>query len=107
MPHDFILQRITISIITLSKHVREKKQKNQHLYRVVPPPGTNAPLPRRREDDTFVPGRGSTRYKCEALTFVPGISLGTNTPPHLYRMVCTSSIAGTNEGFEPVQMPFF
>jgi hypothetical protein len=43
MPHDFILQRITISIITLSKHVREKKQKNQHLYRVVPPPGTNAP----------------------------------------------------------------
>jgi hypothetical protein len=43
--------------------------------------------------NTFVPGRGSTRYKCAA--FVPDISPGTNAPPHLYRMFCT----GTNEDY--------
>jgi hypothetical protein len=46
MPHDFILQCIAISISTLSKYFREKKyikQKKKHLYRMVPPPGTNAP----------------------------------------------------------------
>jgi hypothetical protein len=51
---------------------------------------------------TFVPGRDFTRYKCEA--FVPGTSPGTNSQPHLCRMVCTSWIArglptGTNECF--------
>jgi hypothetical protein len=48
-----------ISISTLRKYVREKKRKkiwNPHLYRVVPPPSTNAPLPRRRGEGTFVPG---------------------------------------------------
>jgi hypothetical protein len=106
MPHDFILPRITISISTLSKYVREKKnKKNHHLYRVLPSRGTNSPPPRRRGEGTFVPGRGSTQYKCEA--FVPDISPDTNARPHLYQMVCTCSIPGTNEGFEPVQMPLF
>ena len=64
MPHDFILQRITISISTLSKYVREKKNKKiiictgwylhpvqmppchiagwrAHLYQAEAPPGTN------------------------------------------------------------------
>jgi hypothetical protein len=64
MPHDFILPRITISISTLSKYVREKKNKKTiicigcylhavqippchvgggraHLYRVEAPPSTN------------------------------------------------------------------
>jgi hypothetical protein len=48
-----------ISISTLRKYVREKKRKkirNPHLYRVVPPPSTNAPLPHRRGEGTFVPG---------------------------------------------------
>jgi hypothetical protein len=96
MSRDFILQRITISISTLSKCVREKKQKTSFV-----PGGTatryKCPLPRRSGDGTFVLGRGSTRYKC---------SPGTNTP-HLYQMVCTGSIPNTNEGFEPVQMPVF
>jgi hypothetical protein len=108
MPHNFILQCITISIRTLSNYVREKKnikQKNNHLYRVVPPPGTNAPLPRRRGDGTFVPGRGSTQYKCEA--FVPSISPGTNAQPHLYQMVCIGWIPNTNVGYQLVQMHFF
>jgi hypothetical protein len=54
---------------------------------------------------TFVPVGNTTRYKCEA--FVPGISPGTNTPPHLYKMLFTGSIPGTNEGYEPVQIPVF
>jgi hypothetical protein len=103
MPHDFILQHLTISISTLSKYVRVKKiikqKKKKHLYRVVPPPSTNAPRPRRRVEGTFVSGRGSARYKCVA--FVPGISLGTNDRPYLYRVLCTNSIPDTTEGFEP------
>jgi hypothetical protein len=54
---------------------------------------------------TFVLGRDSTQYKCEA--FVPGISPGTNTPPHLYWMLCIGSIPDTYEGYESVQMPIF
>jgi hypothetical protein len=45
MSRDFILQRITISISTLSKCVREKKQKT-----------------------SFVPGGTATRYKCPPAT---------------------------------------
>jgi hypothetical protein len=78
MPHDFIFQCITISISTLSKYVREKKQKTKKEAFV--PVGTSTqykcPLPHRRVEDTFVPGRGSARYKCVA--FVLGISPGTN-----------------------------
>jgi hypothetical protein len=108
MPQYFILQHITISISTLSKYVREKKKHKTNkpsFVPVVPPPGTNAPLPRWRGEGTFVSGRGSTRYKCEA--FVLGISPGTNALPHLYRMLCTGSITDTNEGYEPVKMPIF
>jgi hypothetical protein len=47
--------------------------------------------------NTFVPGRGTTRYKCEA--FVLDISRGANAPPHLHRMLCTGSIPGTNVPF--------
>jgi hypothetical protein len=32
---------------------------------------------------------------------------GTNAKPHLYRMVCTSWIPGTNESYQPVQMSVF
>ena len=50
MPHDFILQRIRISIRTLSKYdritnIKENKRKQKqkgHLYLVVSGPGTNA-----------------------------------------------------------------
>jgi hypothetical protein len=107
MPHDFILQRITISISTLSKYVREKNHK-KIIHHFVPsgfstrykcPPATS------EGEGTFVSCRGSTRYKCEV--FVPGISPGTNAPPHLYRMLCTGSIRSTNEGYEPVQMHVF
>jgi hypothetical protein len=49
---------------------------------------------------TFVLGGNSTRYKYEA--FVTGISPGRNALPHLYRMVCTGWILGTNEGYQPV-----
>jgi hypothetical protein len=59
---------------------------------VVPPPGTNTPPPRRRGEGTFVQG---------------SISPGTNAPPHLYHMLCTGSIPGTNEGYEQVQMTVF
>jgi hypothetical protein len=41
------------------------------------------------------------------VAFVPGISPGTNARPHLYQMLCTGSIPGTNEGFEPVQKVVF
>jgi hypothetical protein len=87
MSHDFILQHIKISISTLSKYVRVKKHKttkNAYLYRVVPPPGTNAPLPRRR-------GKGHL-YQASH---------------HLYQMVCTGWIPSTNEGYQPVQMSIF
>jgi hypothetical protein len=33
--------------------------------------------------------------------------LGTNVIPHLYRMLCTGWIPGTNEGFQPAQMSVF
>jgi hypothetical protein len=111
MPHKFILQRIRFSISTLSKYVRVKKlkknKKNTYLYLVVPPAGTNAPLPhwRGRGEETFVPGRDFTRYKCES--FVLGISPGTNAPHRLYHMACTGSIPGTNESYKLVQMSIF
>jgi hypothetical protein len=81
MPHDFILQRIMISISTLSKYVREKK----HLKTIKP---------------SFVPGGGAreictgpmlhlvqmcgicteylARYKCEP-SFVPDALYRYNT----------------------------
>jgi hypothetical protein len=109
MAHDFILHCIRISISTLSKYVRENKHKKtiKHIFVLG---GTSArykcpPLPGRRGQGTFVPGRGSTGYKCEA--FVPGISHGTNAQPHLYQMVCTSWRPGTNEGYQPIQMSIF
>jgi hypothetical protein len=40
-------------------------------------------------------------------TSVLDITTGTNATPHLYWMLCTGSIPGTNEGYEPVQMPLF
>jgi hypothetical protein len=67
---------------------------------MVPTPSTNVPLPCRRGEDTFLPGWGSTRYKCEA--FVPGISPGTNAPPHLYQFNTRYKW-----GYEPVQMSIF
>jgi hypothetical protein len=74
---------------------------------VVPPAGTNAPLPhwRGRGEETFVSGRDFTRYKCES--FVLGISPGTNAPHRLYHMACTGSIPGTNESYKLVQMSIF
>jgi hypothetical protein len=105
MPHDFVLQRITISMSTLSKYIREKKHKKQSFL----PGGTSAryrcPLPRRRGEGTFVPGRGSTGYKFEG--FVLDISIGTNAQPHLYWMVCTGWIPHINVGYQLIQMPCF
>jgi hypothetical protein len=94
-----------ICISTLSKYVRENKHKKPSFV----PDGTSiwykCLLPRWRGEGTLVLGRGSMRYKCVA--FVLGITPGTNAPPHLYWMVCTSWIHGTNEGYQPVKMPVF
>jgi hypothetical protein len=100
MPHDFILQRIMISISTLSKYVTEKKnikQKMNHLYWVVSPPGTNA--------SCHVAGWRAHLYQVEA-------------PPstdvwHLYRvfrpvqMLDHICIGWFVPGFEPVQKVVF
>jgi hypothetical protein len=105
MPHDLILQRIRINISTLSKYVGVKKQK-KHIF---VPVGTSTrykcPPSRLRGEETFVPGRDSTQYKCEA--FVLGISPSTNAPHHLYGMVYTGWILGTNKGSQPAQMSIF
>jgi hypothetical protein len=89
MPHDFILQRITISIGTLSKYVREKKHKTKkiiictgwYLHPVQMPP-------------CHVGGGEAHLYRAEA-------------PPHLYQMLCTGLIPGKNESYESVQIPVF
>jgi hypothetical protein len=88
MPHDSILQRIMISISTLSKYVREKKNKKRSictgwcLHPVQMPP-------------CHVAGWRAHVYRVEAL---PGIS-----PVQMLDHICTSSMPGTNEGFELVQ----
>jgi hypothetical protein len=52
-------------------------------------------------------GTEGGRWRDGEEAFVPGISPGTNVPPHLYRRTYTGSITGTNEGYEPVQMSIF
>jgi hypothetical protein len=49
-----------------------------------------------------MPDRGGTAGDRQLTS--PG---GTNVILHLYQMLCTGSIPGTNEGYEQVQMPFF
>jgi hypothetical protein len=75
----------------------------QQTSGVLHPPGTNAPLPRRRVEGTFVLGRGTTRYKCDALYWV-------SRPVQMLHHICTGCfvpVGYTNEGFQLVQMPLF
>jgi hypothetical protein len=59
-----------------------------------------------RVDRIFVPGRISPCTNVHICTGWGGIPC-TNVTSHLYLMVCTGWIPGTNEGYHPVQMPVF
>jgi hypothetical protein len=76
MPHNFILQCITISIRTLSNYVREKKNIKQ-------------------KKQSFVPGGTSTRYKCPAATSEGRWHICTGPRLHPVQMwgICTEYLA--------------